>query len=212
MIEAHVINSADAFVRNVVEVVVGQQTRDGLYVERIEPAAVRPADTGEGDVAANPGRIVTWQAASRLIPHSAMRPDGTIEQDPVTYRVHRSHVREVALALLAYADGDQGGPPGDASALRRDLDAERFEHAKTRERMADLTDVIARIAEREPLVLDPVIVKQKTVKVVEPKVHVIETGDGYTGPSVVTGPTGAQGVQGPQGAPGGSTSIADRLS
>jgi hypothetical protein len=171
------IDPRDGWERNFLSVHVGRRTREGLFVERIEPVAIE--DEGYDEVEGRRRTRVSWANCQRILNPGVRAWDGTQETDPVSYRIHRDHVRDLALALLAFADGDKGGPPGDASALRRDLDAERFEHAKTRERMADLTDVIARIAEREPLVLDPVIV--------EPVVHVVPGDAGYgitvSGPS-----------------------------
>lgn len=142
-VEAHIVDDQDALVRGVVEVIAGRPRHDGFWVEKVEPS--RLERTVLEDARSQGPRTSTrveWQRTSRVIAHTEFhRGPDDLEHDPVVARVPRAAARAVGLALLAWADNDKGGAPGDASALRRDL-----EHEKGR--VDKMLDTVLGIVER----------------------------------------------------------------
>ncbi len=110
--EAVIRDGADAFVRGIVEVVVGRwQQGGGVILDRMVPLA-----QSDGTIA--------WQRRIDMLGNT----DGAVREEPadtVSIRLPREQAAAVGRALLAYAEGDQGEAPGDAYALRADLTFER---------------------------------------------------------------------------------------
>lgn len=111
---AYVRHDTEAFVRGIVEVVlIAGEGGPQPFLERVEPM-----------LGLEDGRPVITGWLNRQIPVG--RDELTVQpEDATALRIPRHHVRDVAVALLRYADQDAGGPPGDAFALRRDLERER---------------------------------------------------------------------------------------